>query len=50
LSIDLTFWKNKNRPNVKEISIGNVAPIPSQIAATVPIKKKVIAIGRRKGF
>jgi hypothetical protein len=40
----------KNRPNVKEISIGRVAPIPSQMAAKVPTKKKVIAIGRRNGF
>jgi hypothetical protein len=30
--------------------MGRVAPIPSQIAASVPVKKKVIAIGRRKGF
>ena len=32
------------------LSIGIVAPIPNQIATTVPTKKTVIATGRRKGF
>jgi len=32
------------------MSIGSVAPIPSQIEANVPIKKNVMATGRRKGF
>ena len=32
------------------MSIGNVAPIPNQIAVTVPSKNTVVATGRRKGF
>jgi hypothetical protein len=35
---------------VKALSIGNVAPIPSQIATTVPKIKTVVATGRLKGF
>ena len=30
--------------------MGNVAPIPNQRATAVPIKKTVVATGRRKGF
>ena len=32
------------------MSIGNVAPIPSQIATNVPTKKTSVATGRLKGF
>jgi len=32
------------------MSIGRVAPMPNQIATNVPTRKKIIAIGRRKGF
>ena len=32
------------------MSIGNVAPIPNQIAIKVPTKNTVVATGRRKGF
>jgi hypothetical protein len=38
------------RPKVKDLSKGNVAPIPNQRATAVPIKKTVVATGRRKGF
>ena len=30
--------------------MGNVAPIPNQRATAVPIKKTVVATGRRNGF
>ena len=38
------------RPKVKDLSMGNAAPIPNQRATAVPIKKTVVATGRRKGF
>ena len=38
------------RPKVRDLSIGNVAPIPNQRATAIPIKKTVVATGRRNGF
>ncbi|KAH0447016.1 hypothetical protein IEQ34_024155 [Dendrobium chrysotoxum] len=42
--------KKKKRPKVRDFSIGKVAPIPNQRATAVPIKKTVVATGRRNGF
>ncbi|KAH0447004.1 hypothetical protein IEQ34_024172 [Dendrobium chrysotoxum] len=36
------------RPKVRDFSIGKVAPIPNQRATAVPIKKTVVATGRRE--
>ena len=37
-------------PNIIDILIEKVAPIPNQIVIVILIKKKIIAIGRRSGF
>ena len=44
------FKKLKKPKKVKDLSIGNIAPIPNQRATAVAIKKIVVATGRQNGF
>ena len=47
---DANLRRFQNKPKVIALSIGIAAPIPNQIAVTVPTKNTVIATGRRNGF
>nr|GLL41366.1 ribosomal protein S11 [Ipomoea trifida] len=46
----ITRVKSEKAPHEYSTIAGNVAPMPNQRATAVPIKKTVVATGRRNGF